>query len=100
MRLLAIAADTVQVTLVVNEDGNTFFDYNSKLYVQYLDDTNEVIWMSERDGWNHLYLVDLKTREAKNITKGEWVVRGVDRVDVKAREVWFRALGIHEGQDP
>jgi dipeptidyl aminopeptidase/acylaminoacyl peptidase len=100
MRLLEIDAETGKVTPVVNEECKTFFDYNSKLYVQYLDDTNEVIWMSERDGWNHLYLVDLKTHEAKHITKGEWVVRGVDRVDVKAREVWFRALGIHEGQDP
>ena len=26
--------------------------------------------------------------------------RGVDRVDVKNREIWFRALGSHEGQDP
>jgi dipeptidyl aminopeptidase/acylaminoacyl peptidase len=100
MRLLEIDATTGKVAAVVNEECKTFFDYNSKLYVNYLDDTNEVIWMSERDGWNHLYLVDLKTREAKNITKGEWVVRGVDRVDAKNREIWFRALGIHEGQDP
>ena len=41
-----------------------------------------MIWMSERDGWNHLYLYDASTGEVKNqITKGEWVVRGVDRVD-------------------
>jgi dipeptidyl-peptidase 4 len=100
MRLLEIDAESGKVTPVVNEECKTFFDYNSKLYVNYLDDTNELIWMSEHDGWNHLYLVDLKTREAKNITKGEWVVRGVDRVDVKGREIWFRALGIHEGQDP
>ena len=27
----------------------------------YLEDTGEIIWMSERDGWNHLYLYDAKT---------------------------------------
>ncbi len=100
MRLLAIDAETGTVTTVVNEECKTFFDYSNKLHLNYLDDTNEAIWMSERDGWNHLYLVDLATGKVKNITKGEWVVRGVDRVDVKAREVWFRALGIHAGQDP
>ncbi|VTR92370.1 peptidase s9 : Dipeptidyl aminopeptidase/acylaminoacyl peptidase OS=Singulisphaera acidiphila (strain ATCC BAA-1392 / DSM 18658 / VKM B-2454 / MOB10) GN=Sinac_6999 PE=4 SV=1: DPPIV_N: Peptidase_S9 [Gemmata massiliana] len=100
MRLLDIDTETGKVTSVVNEECKTFFDYANKLYVNYLDDTNEVVWMSERDGWNHLYLVDLATGKAKSITKGEWVVRGVDRVDAKAREVWFRALGIHEGQDP
>ncbi|HSQ56202.1 MAG TPA: DPP IV N-terminal domain-containing protein, partial [Gemmata sp.] len=56
MRLLDIDAETGKVVPVVNEECKTFFDYNSKLYVNYLDDTNEVIWMSERDGWNHLYL--------------------------------------------
>ena len=35
--------------------------------------------MSERDGWNHLYLYDGATGRVKNqITKGPWVVRGVD----------------------
>ncbi len=57
--------------------------------------------MSERDGWNHLYLFDAKTGAVKNqITKGEWVVRGVDRVDEEKRQVWFRAGGIRPGQDP
>ena len=38
--------------------------------------------MSERDGWNHLYLYDAATGTVKNqITKGDWVVRSVDRVD-------------------
>ena len=57
--------------------------------------------MSERDGWNHLYLYDAKTGQVKNqITKGPWVVRGVDRVDEAKRQIWFRAGGIRPGQDP
>ena len=57
--------------------------------------------MSERDGWNHLYLFDAATGRLKNqVTKGEWVVRGVDRVDEEKRQVWFRAGGIRPGQDP
>ena len=47
--------------------------------------------MSERDGWNHLYLYDAKTGEVKNqITKGDWVVRGVDLVDEEKRQIWFQ----------
>src|SRR5262249_52946668 len=34
------------------------------------------------------------------ITRGEWVVRGVDRVDAEKRQIWFRAGGIYPGQDP
>ena len=48
--------------------------------------------MSERDGWNHLYLYDGATGKVKNqITKGEWVVRGVDSVDDAKRQIWFSA---------
>ncbi|VTU02290.1 peptidase s9 : Dipeptidyl aminopeptidase/acylaminoacyl peptidase OS=Singulisphaera acidiphila (strain ATCC BAA-1392 / DSM 18658 / VKM B-2454 / MOB10) GN=Sinac_6999 PE=4 SV=1: DPPIV_N: Peptidase_S9 [Gemmataceae bacterium] len=100
VRLLAIDAETGKVTAVVNEECKTFFDYAYKLHVHYLDGTDEAVWMSERSGWNHLYLVDLKTGAAKPITSGEWVVRGVDRVDEKERQVWFRAGGAHPSQDP
>ncbi len=53
------------------------------------------------DGWNHLYLFDAKTGCVKNqITKGEWVVRRIERVDEAKRQIWFQAGGIRPGQDP
>ncbi|MDP6556853.1 MAG: prolyl oligopeptidase family serine peptidase, partial [Pirellulaceae bacterium] len=59
------------------------------------------IWMSERDGWNHLYLIDSRTGDVKNqITQGHWIVRGVDHVDDQERKIWFRAGGIYPEQDP
>src|SRR6185369_226353 len=62
---------------------------------------DELIWASERDGWNHLYLYDAKTGRAKNqITKGDWVMRGVDSVDVVNRQIYFRAGGVNPTQDP
>src|SRR5262249_47712032 len=67
----------------------------------YLDDSGEIVWMSERDGWNHLYLYDARTGKVANqITRGRWVVRGVDRVDAARRQIWFRAGGLDAGQDP
>ena len=57
--------------------------------------------MSERDGWNHLYLFDAESGRVKNqITKGEWVVRGVEKVDEEKRQIWFRASGMYPGKDP
>ncbi len=101
LRIVAVDAASGATTAIVNEECATFFDYSSKLFVRYLDETNEVLWMSERDGWNHLYLYDSRTGEVKNqVTKGEWVVRGVDRVDTERRQIWFRAGGIDAEQDP
>src|SRR5262249_48616077 len=60
-----------------------------------------IIFGSERDGWRHLYLIDAKTGTVKNqITKGEGVVRGVERIDEEKRQVWFRACGLNADQDP
>ncbi|MBS1501345.1 MAG: S9 family peptidase, partial [Bacteroidetes bacterium] len=61
---------------------------------RYLPKTNEIIWFSERDNWGHLYLYDAKTGKLKNqITKGDWVVTRIVKVDEKKREIYFDADG-------
>jgi dipeptidyl aminopeptidase/acylaminoacyl peptidase len=92
---------TGAVRAIINEETPTFFEYSAKKYRDDLNDGAEMVWMSERDGWNHLYLYDGATGRVKNqITKGPWVVRGVDRVDPVARQIWFRASGMYPGKDP
>ena len=101
LRVISVDAGTGVAKTIVDEQSETFIDYAYKQYLRILHDADELIWMSERDGWNHLYLYDLSTGEVKNqITKGEWVVRKVERVDVKKRQIWFQASGIYEDQDP
>ena len=100
-RVIEVDAATASPRVLINEELPTFFCYSSKRYRYDVNDGKEVIWMSERDGWNHLYLYDGATGAVKNqITKGPWVVRGVDRVDEAARQIWFRASGMYEGKDP
>lgn len=100
-RVIGVDATTGNARAVISEEPETFFTYSSKKFLYPIDKTNELIWMSERDGWNHLYLYDWATGEVKRqITQGEWVVREVDRVDWRKRQVWFWAGGIHEDQDP
>jgi len=101
LRIVVVDAQTGEVGAIVNEESKTLIDYAFKSFTRYLDETNEIVWMSERDGWNHLYLYDSQTGQVKNqITKGSWVVRGVDRVDEQTRQVWFRAGGVYPEQDP
>lgn len=101
LRVIAVDANTGAARAIIDERSRTFIDYSGKYFCQYLDDSGEIIWMSERDGWNHLYLYDANTGQVKNpITRGEWVVREVERVDESARQIWFRAGGIRPGQDP
>ncbi|HMC12475.1 MAG TPA: prolyl oligopeptidase family serine peptidase, partial [Pirellulaceae bacterium] len=67
----------------------------------WLEKTDELIYVSERDGWRHLYVVDAKEGAIKNqITKGDFVVRGIERIDEENRQIWFRACGRNPDQDP
>lgn len=101
MRVLAIDAATGKVEKVINEECKTFFDYSYKKYLRYVADGDELLWMSERDGWNHLYRIDAKTGEVKNqITKGEWVVNRVLEMNAEAKELTLEVAGIYPKQDP
>jgi dipeptidyl-peptidase 4 len=100
LRLLGIST-AGDIRTIIDESSPTFIDYSQKTFLHRLEATDELIWASERDGWNHLYLYDAAAGTLKNqITRGQWVVRGVDRVDAEARQIWFRAGGIIPDQDP
>jgi dipeptidyl aminopeptidase/acylaminoacyl peptidase len=101
LRVISVDARSGEAHAIVDEQSRTFVDYADKLFLHFLDSTSELLWMSERDGWNHLHLYDAQTGHVKNqVTKGEWSVREVERVDEQNRQVWFRAGGIRPGQDP
>jgi dipeptidyl aminopeptidase/acylaminoacyl peptidase len=105
-RIIEIDAATGATRAVISEAPKTFFYYTNargggKKFRYDVNDGAEIIWMSERDGWNHLYLYDGVTGQVKSqITRGEWVVRSVDTVDAPNRQIWFTASGMNPGQDP
>jgi dipeptidyl aminopeptidase/acylaminoacyl peptidase len=99
-----------QARALITEQSKTFVDYRPLVMNQYdtgkeyrhdIDDGKEMIWASERDGWEHLYLIDGTTGAVKNqITRGDWVVRAVNHVDDEKRQIWFEASGMNPGEDP
>ncbi|MEO6788589.1 MAG: prolyl oligopeptidase family serine peptidase, partial [Chthoniobacteraceae bacterium] len=101
LRIVGVDAKSGVAHTLVEEKSATFVDYSQKTWFRWLDATGELLWMSERDGWNHIYLFDAKTGALKNqITKGEWAVRGVVRVDEAKRQIWLRVAGVKPEQDP
>ena len=101
LALLSIDASNGKVTDLVRESPDTFVDYSQKTMLHWLDQSEQLIWASERSGWNHLYRIDASNGQVINpITKGKWVVRKIEHVDEKSEVVWFSALAIHPKQDP
>jgi dipeptidyl aminopeptidase/acylaminoacyl peptidase len=85
---------------LVDEQCKTFIYYD-RLFRYDLNDGREMLWISERDGWRHLYMIDCASGNVKNqITKGEWVVRNVEYVDESGKMIYFMASGFNAGEDP
>ena len=101
LTLRSIDPKTGHLQDIVNETSKTFIDYSQKTIIHWLDSSNEVIWASERDGWNHLYRYNAMTgQQVCRITHGEWVIRNIEHVDERRGVIWFAAMGIHPDQDP
>jgi len=106
LRLIEVNARTGESRNLIDERTETFIwtahtEGLNLRPIQWLEKTSEILYLSERDGWRHLYLVDAKEGAIKNqITSGQFVVRGIDRIDEDQRQIWFQASGRNPDQDP
>lgn len=95
-----VDAATGRQRVVVEEEAETYIDPGENR-AEIVNDGAEILWISERDGWNHIYLYNGQTGKLENqVTKGPWVVHGIAHVDDKARQVYFLAGGREAGEDP
>ncbi len=100
-RLLGLNMETGEVRTIIEEKSDTFLDWAYKRNLVHLPKTDEYLWTSERDGWNHIYLYDAATGKVKRqLTQGEWVVRKFRSTNEENREVIIELSGYVEGQNP
>ncbi|RKF18281.1 S9 family peptidase [Altericroceibacterium spongiae] len=100
-RIISVNADTGKAHAAVTETAKTFVYADRRFSHDVNDMGKEIVWASERDGWNHLYLINGRNGRVKNqITKGHWVVRKVVKIDDEKRQIWFAASGMNPGEDP
>lgn len=98
-RVIEVDLQSGKTKNIIDEKTKTFI-YESRIYTYYLPKTDEMLYTSEQDGWQHLYLVNTISGKQSLITKGNWVLRGIDSVDVEKRQVWFKASGMQADEDP
>ena len=100
MRIVGVRADSGSVRTIHEERSKTFIDYSQKYYHHRLPGGREIVWASERDGFNHLYRIDETSGSIINpITRGKWNVLEVVDVDEKTGSLLLKINGM-EGSDP
>lgn len=99
-RVLELDAATDSVKVLVEETSDKYVNY-PRYFRHILNDGKRMIWMSERDNWNHLYMYDMATgTPMAQITKGQWYVRDIQKVDEENGKIYFSANGVNTDEDP
>lgn len=99
-RILEMNVSDGTVRPIVEEKSDKYICYN-RIFRHLLSDGKHLIWSSERDNYNHLYLINRSDGSvARQITRGQWYVREVIKVDEEARQIYFSANGVNKDEDP
>lgn len=99
-RVLELSAETGKVRPLVEESHDKYVNY-PRVFRHMLGDGKRMIWASERDNYNHLYMYDRTTsKPTHQITKGEWYVRQVIDIDEENGKIYFSANGVNKDEDP
>jgi dipeptidyl-peptidase-4 len=67
------------------------FDFFAQVlhYFHFPQGVEEFFWISDRDGYNHLYRYAYDGRLLGQVTRGEWVVTRVEGIDVQSRTIYY-----------
>ena len=99
-RVLEMSAADGSVRPLVEETSDKYVNY-PRIFRHMLADGKRMIWSSERDNWNHLYMYDRATAAPTHqITKGQWYVRDIIKVDEPNEKIYFSANGVNTDEDP
>ncbi len=102
IQLREVNADTGVQKVLIDEVAKPYpYVDPGETFYRFLNDDKEILWSSERSGWNQLYLYSAETGQLQDqVTHGSWVVRQLVYVDSKTRQAYFLAGGVQAGLDP
>ncbi|RUO26892.1 S9 family peptidase [Aliidiomarina minuta] len=100
VRLIDVNATSAEPRALVSENSDTFINQWATFFQPLHQGDKGAIWLSERDGWAHLYHYNSEGELVNQVTNGAWRVRSVVHVDEDKQQIWFSASGRYEGQDP
>ncbi len=79
-----------QVRTILTERDGTWVDVQDDA-VEWIEKGNSFTWISERDGWRHLYLASRDGATVRRVTSGDFDVIRVLHIDEKAGRVYYLA---------
>ena len=79
----------------------TIFEDKDEQYVEPVgpayflpNNTKEFLWLAQRDGFYHVWRHNVSTKEAKQITKGEFVITSFEGFDKKGDNIYYTSTEV------
>ena len=97
---------TGNTRVLVEETSEIWVDVHQKLAWDFLNQTDQLVWLSERDNWNHVYLVNTSRGVSysqdtiKQVTSGEFNIYEVVKIDENEQVMYMRGWGMVQEQEP
>ena len=97
--LFKVDAETGRAKTLLTDSSKTMVEYQT-INCKWVNDSTSFFWTSERDGWNQIYHYDKNGNLLNKVTKGDYVVRDIVKVDGENQKIYFVAGGKEQGVDP
>lgn len=81
--------DAAWVDVYTNELEKYNIDFTNNF--NWLNNGKSVLWVTEKDGWRHLFNVSLEGKKEQLITKGNYDFTDLKHIDYKNNQVYFMA---------
>ena len=89
LELLLAAAGSGKASRILEETDKYWV--NAPEDPVFVSGGKQFLWLSERDGFRHLYLYSINGGQGRQLTKGSWEVTGIAGVDDAAGRVYYTA---------
>ncbi len=89
--LLFVNPATGSSKVAFTEENKYYIAESAFDNLTFLEDNKHFVWTSERDGWNHIYLVNMEGEIVRQLTKGEFDVTDFIGFDAKKKYIYYQA---------
>ncbi len=89
--LLLANVDDNKVKVVFTEENKYYISESVLDNLTFLEDNKHFIWTSERDGFNHIYLMNMDGTVARQLTQGAYDVTSYIGFDAKKKVIYYQA---------
>ena len=99
MKLFFFDVNTGGKRQVMTETSKTWLDvYDFYAGIQdmisFPEGSHEFFWISDRDGWQHIYRYDYSGKLIDQVTHGKWTVTRIEAIDPKQQLIYYTSTQV------